>query len=137
MAVKLVSERVHGPARRAMIGALRAYNAEYAGKDHYKQLTLTLRDRGRLIGGLAAETYFGWMFISLLWLDARHRRHGLGRMLMERAEDEARDRGVTNAWVDTFDFQAEPFYRKLGYRPFGRLENYPAPYGRVWLTKAL
>jgi hypothetical protein len=39
--------------------------------------------------------------------------------------------------VDTFSFQAPGFYEKLGYRTFGRLDDFPAPYHRVWMTKAL
>jgi hypothetical protein len=39
--------------------------------------------------------------------------------------------------VDTFGFQAPEFYRKLGYREFGRLDDFPAGHSRSWLTKAL
>ena len=33
-------------------------------------------------------------------------------------------RGANNVWLDTFGFQAEGFYRKLGYRAFGRLDAF-------------
>ena len=137
MAIMLVSERVHGPARRAIRKGLHDFNDASVGYTTIKPLTLSVRDRGRIVGGLAAETYYGWMFVSLLWIDDKHRRKGIGTSLMQRAETEARSRGVTNVWLDTFGFQAEGFYKKLGYRPFGRLQDFPPGFSRIWLTKAL
>src|SRR4051812_5996289 len=118
--VEMRLERIHGPARRAINKGLRTFNTAAVGQANLKRLTLTVRERGRLVGGLAAETYFGWMFVSQLWIDGRHRRKGIGTSLIERAEAEARSRGINNVWLDTFGFQAEGFYKKLGYRAFGR-----------------
>jgi GNAT superfamily N-acetyltransferase len=135
--VELRQERVHGPARRAIIKGLRAFNADAAGKTAHQPLTLTVRHRGKIVGGLAAETYFGWMFVSLLWIEAKHRRAGVGRSLIERAETEARARGVNCVYLDTFSFQAPGFYQKLGYRQFGQLDEFPKGHSRFWLTKTL
>jgi peptidoglycan hydrolase-like protein with peptidoglycan-binding domain len=49
------------------------------------------------------------------------RGHGFGRELMKRAELYAVERGCTDAFLDTFSFQARPFYEKLGHRVFGML----------------
>ena len=68
MAVKVVSERVHGPARRAIRKGLHGFNDASVGYTTIKPLSLSVRDRGRIVGGLAAESYYGWMFVSLLWL---------------------------------------------------------------------
>jgi len=56
---------------------------------------------------------------------------------MLAAEAEARKRGCDNAHCDTFDFQALPFYQKLGYETFGHLEDYPANHVRYFLRKRL
>ena len=56
---------------------------------------------------------------------------------MQMAEKEARKRGVKNAFVDSFSFQAPGFYKKLGYREFGKLKDFPAGHSRSFLTKAL
>jgi len=77
------------------------------------------------------------MYINLLWVSGDHRGKGFGSKLMKAAEKEARRRGIKHAWVDTFSFQAPAFYRKLGYRRFGRLKDYPAGQSRSFLTKAL
>ena len=135
--VQLRQERGHVAVRRMLDDRLRAFNQAAVGNPDFARLTLTVRDRGRIVGGLSAEIFYGWMFIVALWVAEKHRRKGHGTSLMERAEAVALSRGATNVWLDTFGFQADGFYRKLGYRPFGRLEGYPPGHSRVWLTKAL
>jgi GNAT superfamily N-acetyltransferase len=130
-------EKVHGPARRAIVKGLRAYNIATAGKFDHRPLTLTVRERGKIVGGLAGETFWGWMFVSLLWVSDAHRGHGHGSALMGTAEKEARSRGVRNVYLDTFSFQAPAFYKKLGYREFARLDEFPPGHRRFWMTKAL
>jgi GNAT superfamily N-acetyltransferase len=130
-------EKAHGPARREIAKGLRAYNLAAAGKFDHRPLTITIRQRGKIVAGLSAETFFGWMFVSLLWVSERHRGKGWGASLMQTAEAEARERGARNVYLDSFSFQAPAFYAKLGYREFGRLKEFPAGYDRVFMTKAL
>jgi GNAT superfamily N-acetyltransferase len=130
-------EKIHGPARREIIKGLRAFNARALGKFEFKPLSITLRHRGAIVGGLVGETYLGWMFIGLFWVADEFRGQGFGTKIMRAAEKEARGRGVKNAYVDTFSFQAPGFYEKLGYREFGRLDGFPAGHHRSWMTKAL
>jgi hypothetical protein len=56
---------------------------------------------------------------------------------MKRAELYAVERGCTDAFLDTFSFQARPFYEKLGYHVFGTLENYPTGHQHYFMTKQL
>jgi predicted N-acetyltransferase YhbS len=130
-------EKVHGPAKREILKGLRAYNVAAVGKPEHRPLTLTIRERGKIVGGLVGETYFGWMFVGLLWVSEKHRGKGCGSSLIQAAEAEARNRGVRNVYLDSFSFQAPAFYAKLGYREFGRLKEFPPGHDRVWLTKAL
>ena len=76
------------------------------GKFGFKRLSVTLRHRGAIVGGLSADTYLGWMFIALFWVDEKFRGQGFGSKIMRTAEKEARRRGVKNVYVDTFSFQA-------------------------------
>jgi GNAT superfamily N-acetyltransferase len=130
-------ERTHGPARRAIIKGLMAYNTQAVGKWDFQCISVTLRHRGAIVGGLAADTYLQWMFIALFWIDEKFRGRGFGSKIIRAAEKEARKRGVKHVYVDTFSFQAPGFYKKLGYREYGRLNGFPAGHHRSWLTKAL
>ena len=134
---RLRVETVHGPARREVLKGLVAYNNSAVGKPDYHRLTITLRERNKIVGGLAAETYFGWMFINLLWVSEEQRGKALGRSLMAKAEAEARRLGARRAYVNTFSFQAPGFYKKLGYREFGRLKDFPPGHSHIWLAKPL
>jgi len=130
-------EKVLGPAKRELAKALRDYNVAAAGKSDYRPLAVTIRDKGKIVGGLVGETYWDWMYVNLLWVSEQHRGKGWGRALMQKAETEARNRGVRNVFLDSFSFQAPRFYAKLGYREYGRLSNFPAGHSRHSMTKAL
>jgi len=130
-------EKVLGPAKREIFKSMGAYNKAAVGKSDYRQLAITVRDKGKIVGGLVAETYWSWMYVRTLWLSERHRGKGWGTKLMRAAETEARKRGIGNVFLDSFTFQAPAFYAELGYREFGRLRGFPAGHDRVYLTKAL
>ena len=130
-------EKVLGPTKREIGKALRAYNFAAAGSGDYRPMAVTIRDKGKIVGGLVAETYWDWMYVSLLWVSEPHRGKGWGSSLMQTAEAEARKRGVRNVFLDSFSFQAPKFYAKLGYREYGRLKDFPAGSDRISMTKAL
>ena len=130
-------EKLLGPAKREIGKALRAYNFAAVGNGDYRQFAVTIRDKGKIVGGLVAETYWGWMHVNLLWVSERRRGKGWGRELMQKAEAEARKCGVRHVFLDSFTFQAPKFYAKLGYREVARLKEFPAGHDRVFMTKAL
>jgi GNAT superfamily N-acetyltransferase len=80
-----------------------------------------------VVGGLVGRTHRirAWLEVSLLWVSEAWRGRGLGRALMQRAEEEARGRGCLYARLATSGFQAPGFYEKLGYCVYGQLENCP------------
>ena len=124
--------------RAVIVDGLASYNTKRIGYDDYRALNLVMRnDSGVVIGGLTGETYWDWFFVDLLWVAEAHRKQKLGSELLNRAEAEAKARGCTNAYLDTFDFQARGFYEKLGYMVFGSLPKYPGEHTRYFLTKAL
>jgi GNAT superfamily N-acetyltransferase len=90
-----------------------------------------------LVGGLYGNTAWQWLFVDLLWVDTPFRRQGLGRRLLRAAEAAARARGCTRAFLDTFDFQARPFYEREGYVVFGTQEEYPPGHRKFYLGKSL
>ena len=102
-------------------------------------IAVLLRDpeTGEVVGGLWAEDDFAWVFVKYLVVPEQLRGQGLGAQLMQRAEEEARERGRIGIWLNTFDFQSRGFYEKLGYEPFGRLDGTNAADGQTFLRKHL
>lgn len=60
--------------------------------------------------------------------------HNLHYIHMELA---TKEKGAKYAEVDTFSFQALPFYQKQGFEIFGMLENYPISDKKYHLRKDL
>lgn len=93
---------------------------------------------GELIAGLDGFTWGHWLHVGLLWVADAYRGAGLGSGLLKRAETTAREeRGCACARLETWDFQAPEFYRRLGYEVVGRVDDYPPGVTEFILTKRL
>ena len=124
-------------AKRVRSGLI-AYNAAKAGKPDYRRLVLSARDAaGRIVGGLTGDLYWNALYVELLWLEDSTRGSGVGRRLMRQAESIARRAGKQMIYLNTYSFQAPGFYRKLGFRSFGRIRGYPRGASRIFFVKNL
>lgn len=121
----------------AVVEGLRGYNAAYTGGAGWERLVVLLREGEGVRGGLVGELYWGWMHVSTLWVHEALRGRGHGARLLRTAEEEALRRGCRAAHLDTFSFQARPFYERLGYTVFGVLEDFPEGHTRYFLRKRL
>jgi GNAT superfamily N-acetyltransferase len=126
------------PVWEAIGGGIQRHNTEHAGDDRGRRLCFVLYGPDEEVaGGLIGETYWNWFYISLMWLRDDLRGRGYGRRLLLAAEQEARQRGATDAYLDTFSFQAPGFYEKQGYRVFGELADFPPGHRRYFFAKRL
>ncbi len=133
-----LSEQGRPEDREPILQALLAYNEAAAPPSNHHPLGLLIKDEaGTTIGGLWGYSRYDWLFIELLIVPALLRGTGLGRTLMQQAEAIARARNLTGIWLDTFDFQARPFYEKLGFSLFGELKDHPRGISQYWLQKRL
>ena len=132
-------ENAPNPTDEKNIGErLAAFNTLKAGADNHQPLNIFLRDeQNQLIGGLLGGTYWGWLFIEILWITEEARGCGYGQKMVQMAEQEAIKRGCKHAHLDTMSFQAPDFYIKLGYSIFGKLEDMPTGHTRYYLQKSL
>lgn len=94
-------------------------------------------ERGRKLAGLTGETFGNWLCIKYLVVDESLRGQGIGSKLLKAAEEEAKKRGCKYSFVDTFSFQAPPFYVKHGYKEVFALKEYPITGARYYYTKEL
>jgi GNAT superfamily N-acetyltransferase len=130
-------ERAVGKTKKAVLDGLNRYNNEKMGKQKYKRLAISLRERDSIVGGIVGEVWTAVLFIQFFWLEQELRGRGFGTKLIKAIEDEARHFGATKSYVDTMSFQAPGFYRARGYREFGSIEGYPGGVTRHWFTKTL
>ncbi|MDP2803344.1 MAG: GNAT family N-acetyltransferase [Phreatobacter sp.] len=135
--VVAVETRVAETAR-AIEKGLVAYNVAQAGPSKWKRFAVSVRDEaGTIKGGVVGYTMWNWCFIELVWLDEALRGTGFGTELMARAEAVAAKRGARHVYLDTFSFQGDGFYQKLGYEVYGELGDFPPGHRRIWLKKDL
>ena len=133
-----IDSEVSAGDEAAVVAGLRAFNEVRLGPKIELPVKFVVRDdTGRVVGGLLGHTKWKWMYIATLWVADSARGQGFGTKLMEAAESLARSRGCTDVSLDTFEYQARPFYEKLGYKLFGTLEGYPPGYRQFYLTKRL
>jgi len=123
--------------QQAVLDGLTAHNTPFVGLRDTRPLAVFARRERELMGGLLGETRRGLLHVAALWVQPSARGTGLGTQLLTRAEAEARSRGCRRAWLDTYDFQAKPFYERQGYSVFGELDGYPNGHRRFFMTKAL
>lgn len=102
-----------------------------------RPLAAFVREDGALVGGVAGYTQYGWFSVDQLWVADDRRGTGLGSRLLAAAEAEARRRGCHSVRLDTYSFQARPFYEALGYVLFGELDHYPDEHRKYFLAKRL
>jgi GNAT superfamily N-acetyltransferase len=92
---------------------------------------------GTVVGGIAAMVNWQWLSVNLVWVQEDLRGTGLGHQLLERIEEVGRRHGCTRAHLDTFSYQARPFYERHGYELFATLDDYPQGHKRYFMRKAL
>ncbi|MFW9955730.1 MAG: GNAT family N-acetyltransferase [Candidatus Thorarchaeota archaeon] len=94
-------------------------------------------EQDEIVGGLAGNIFGGWIYISLLWIDKSIRGKGYGTKLMQMAQKEAIKSGCKHIHLDTYSFEARPFYERLGFEVFAVLEDYPQGHNKFFLKKHL
>ena len=122
----------------AITAPLLEHNLRSAPPPNFFHVSLLLQNNhGKTVGGLWGRGAYEWLFVEYLAVPADLRGQGLGTALLRKAEQIAREHACIGVWLDTFDFQARPFYEKLGYKVFGRLDDHPRGVSQYWLQKRL
>jgi GNAT superfamily N-acetyltransferase len=132
------SETADSATFEAIFHALDRTSREVVGPATPRLLVIPIRDdAGIAVGGLWAVSLFGWLHLEMLLVPEPMRGQGIGSALVAQAESEARRRDCLGMYVDTFSFQAGPFYEKLGFSQFGVLDDCPPGHRRLFLQKRL
>jgi len=125
--------------RKVVGGFLSAYNrAAMAGLNnrHFVEI-LAKNEKEEVIGGLYAIANWGWLYVDWLVIDEDYRHKGIGRELLRQAEEKALELNVPKVRLNTFEFQAPDFYKKLGYKVVAIEEGFPEGFKTYYLQKIL
>lgn len=111
-------------------------NMMITGDRNYRPLFMAMRDdNGMLAAGLIGDMWGGWLHITYLWVSEALRGQGTGKQLVTAAEEQAKLHDCRGVYLETFSFQARPFYEKLGYLVCGEIPDYPQGHTYYFLRK--
>ena len=124
--------------RAVLEGLGRNIISKTGNKELGRTVQVFIRDReNRVVGGVIGHVFGGWLYVSLLWVEESLRKKGNGTRLLKMIESEAAKLGCKYAHLDTYSFEARPFYEKHGYTLFATLDNYPEGHSKHFLKKKL
>ncbi len=72
-------------------------------------------EKGKVIGGCGGDIMYGGLHVGQLWVTESLHGQGYGTELMKKAEELAKKSKCNFIVVNTFDWEALDFYKKLGF----------------------
>ncbi len=132
-----INDKPSAQDREYLDDKITEFNFQTTGYYDGKLMSITVERAGEVIAGLYGWTWGGCSEIEFLWVQEQFRGQGLGKRVLEAAEEEARRRGCLHVVLDTHSFQAPGFYLKCGYEIIGTVENHPRGYEKFYLLKKL
>jgi len=115
-------------------------DAEAAAAGHpfnVDHMMVEARDGRRFLGALTARMSMDFVYVELLAIVPAARGKGIGKAILQEAEDWALERGAVAVYLDTYGFQAPDFYPRLGYEPMGTLVSDDPTRSRHFFQKRL
>lgn len=128
------------PSEQSVVSeGFRSHNEEQDAPQYKNERVkwLAFDERVDIRAVLTADILWDWIYIDELWVSPEARRNGLGRQLMQLAEEFAVSQSLQGIWLWTQSWQAEGFYRQLGYSQFTRFDNFPKGHSRIGFRKTL
>ncbi len=114
------------------------YNAPYAGPRNSTDFGFAVRnDKDIVVAGLIGSCIWNWLHVNVIWVSDDLRGTGIGSRLLEKAEQEGINQDREFAMLNTFSFQARPFYERHGYRVIGEMKDFPKGHSQFRMVKPL
>ena len=126
------------PAERSAVKTGFSEHSDALGAPDYQKSRvnwLAHDGSGDLGAVLTVEILWDWAYVDELWVRPDLRGAGLGRRLMEHVEAYAKSDGLQGIWLWTQSWQADGFYRRLGFAEFSRFDDFPKGYARIGFRK--
>ncbi|HVZ69120.1 MAG TPA: GNAT family N-acetyltransferase [Rhizomicrobium sp.] len=138
MTLSIAVEPFDEVAAKIITDSLIAFNRAKANRPEPQKFLVLLRDEARTVrGGISAALHYDVLYIDDLFVEEAFRGQDHGTKLIRLAEEEGRKRGARLVWLDTYSWQARPFYEKQGYEVFGELPYWNGTHRRHFMKKAL
>jgi len=123
---------------KTLSNGMLSYHDKKGHRRKSETINIFLKDDKKVThGGIIVTVLWNGIEINSLWVEESLRGKGLGRRLVKAAENEGRVRGCTFIYTNTFTWQAPDFYKKLGYKTYGELPDFPPGNSLTYFYKKL
>lgn len=102
-----------------------------------KDIMFVSLDDDKFVGAVHGSITEDSMYIGWLVVNEEYRGNGIGKNLMCKIEEKAKELNVYSINLGTVEFQAEKFYEKLGYKIVFVKENDPSGYKSYSMVKRI
>ncbi|KIE04940.1 putative GCN5-related N-acetyltransferase [Candidatus Jidaibacter acanthamoeba] len=117
---------------------VRSYSSAYfngvVGGDSF--VIYTQNKEGKVIGGISGNLG-RYAKVAWAWVDEEYRSQKLGTKLFNELDKFAKSKGSRYILLETFEFQAKPFYEKIGYECIGTVKRLIEGYDCHFMRKEL
>ncbi|MFN7038740.1 MAG: GNAT family N-acetyltransferase [Alphaproteobacteria bacterium] len=105
----------------------------------WESINYVIKKDNTIVAGITSALIMNNILsIDVLFVSEKYRIQKYGSLLLEKVENEAKNKGAYLVQLDTFEFQALGFYQKHCYEIFGILEDCPSKgHKRYYLKKNL
>lgn len=103
----------------------------------FKDYSFHIKQDGQIVAGIVAASTMDTLEVEFLFVEEGCRGQGLGRLLLEQAENLARQDGCKRVLLNTYSFQAPGFYRRMGYELLAQQNPCFGEYSQYYFTKNL
>ncbi|MBX2849355.1 MAG: GNAT family N-acetyltransferase [Acidiferrobacterales bacterium] len=114
------------------------FNAQSSSIAEVKALQVIAKaNEFEVVGGAIGRTWGECCELLKIWVTPESRSKGIGNLIMDAFESEAKKRGCKLVYLDTFSFQAPRFYKLRGYREMLRTSGFTNNAEKLHFQKSL
>lgn len=114
------------------------YDTDYVTYRLNGSVQIGIELNGKLIAGLNAYmSSFKILYVATVFVDAKYRKKGYGKVLIQEMEKRAKKLGANTIRLDTFNWQGTDFYKALGYEEVGHYVNEEEHYEESFFLKRI
>ncbi len=123
---------------KTLADGMLSYHTKHGHQRTSETINIFLKDKNKNVyGGTIATVLWNGIEINSLWVEESLRGQGYGKKLIKLVEKEGKKRGCTIIYTNTFSWQAPGFYEKLGFKPYGKLDDFPSGNSLTYFSKKL
>jgi N-acetylglutamate synthase-like GNAT family acetyltransferase len=104
-------------------------------KEKASHFSIFAKYNTQIIGGALIWEHSDALYIDVLWCNEKYRKQGVGTKIITMIDGVAKNKGLPKIFVDTYEFQAQNFYKKHGFYCIGTIPKYLKDYDRIFMRK--